>query len=586
MWGMDPNAEPQDYVGVPQGQQLPTPQLQLGSIAPPQIPINPYASQSAPPGSLTATPSQYTAESLAGLAKQQDIAGAQGDVAMQEGQQLADKQNEAAQEKIQQSQDFQRLLQEHAQRHEEDHNRLLSAYGDYAAKAGSLKDPSSQFFEDKGAGARILSGFAAFASGMGAGLLGKATNPFLDYLNQQIEHNFEAHKQNIRDLYDKQVSAGKIQDTDQNWNTYLQESKLKSYELSSAHISNELAGIHANATGATQKLLAQKTQEDLAQQGLDMRAKLSQQQAAQAAAQLANQRATQKEIRTALATAIEKHNDLPEDEARLAAFKDVQALGYDRSALAGPASALGIKTDPKTGDFIVPTSTTPTGTGSEPTVNDNGEVIPPTLDANGKKLKPEQQTQIVDQYRKRLVSIDGNKFVADNEDQAKSLKEYASAEAEAKAANANLNKAWKEGNKGAYDQARNELIELAPKLYGFSRGPSAAQAGEGKEVPGQDVKATVAGQIPEFNLRAGVAGALGGALDPGIAKLQGVQQFSHAHPIITNSEVGQGAAKLQAFGEQLGRLGQQARANLKPIGTATSTSEAKLVKPSEVPDVR
>ena len=383
-----PASEPTDYAGVPQT-SIQTPQYtQPPAITPPQVPANPYARNYAPQGSLTASPTQATAESLGNDENEKGIVEAQGDLAMQEGQDLFNKQMEASNEKIQNSNDYNKMLDRHTQEGEADHNKLIQSYNDYAGKAGSLKDPKNAFFDDHGGiGGRILSGFAAFASGMGAGLLGKAGNPFLDYLNQQITNNFEAHKQNIRDLYDKQVVAGKIADTDQNWNIYENKARQIAYDLASAHITNELQGIKDRATGSTQKLLADKTIADLNQQGIARREELYKTQAAQAAASLAQQRARARQVQTDYQKAIETYSkDYGPDETRQHAFRDLQALGYNRSDLASIAGGVGAKYDQKTGQFVLPEL--PKKEQPE------DDIVPLTDPTTGKRLKPEEREKL------------------------------------------------------------------------------------------------------------------------------------------------------------------------------------------------
>ena len=148
----------------------------------------------------------------------------------------------------------------------EDHDRTMAAYQEYKAKAGTLQDPKNQYFDDNGGFlGRIKSGLAAFASGMSQGLIGKGGNPYLDYLNKQISDNFEAHKKNIQDLYEKEVAAGNIEDTDRNRHVFDQNQQLKFYDLSAAGIKDVLLGIGQSAQNKTAANLALKTAADIDQ---------------------------------------------------------------------------------------------------------------------------------------------------------------------------------------------------------------------------------------------------------------------------------------------------------------------------------
>jgi hypothetical protein len=230
----------------------------------------------------------YVNASLANTGNKQNLLQEQGDIGMKEGQDLADIENTKANEEIAHANDFNSLLGQHIKAHQEDRDRTLQAYQDYAKQAGNLQDPANAYWDDHGKTVgRVLGGLAAFASGMGAGMLGKGGNPYLDYLNKQIEHNFQAHQENIKDLYNKQVAAGKIEDNEDSWRKFQESAKTKYYELATAHFTDLLQGVKSKAQGANIANLAAQTSADLDQQNIDRRNNLAKEQAAQAAAGLA-----------------------------------------------------------------------------------------------------------------------------------------------------------------------------------------------------------------------------------------------------------------------------------------------------------
>jgi len=324
----------------------------------PPAPVTPYAGGAAP-GKITATPTQATAEGLNTLAQKQDVTtqGAEEQAAAHDEQ--AGVLDQAAAQKQKDAADYAHFRAESDERHTLDHQRTMQAYQDYAAKAGSLKDPSSQFWEDKGTGAQMLSGLAAFASGLGAGLTGQGGNPFLDYLNKRIDGNYAAHKQNISDLFDKQVAAGKIADTEDNWTHFQDEAKLKFYDLAHAHVQDMLKSVEQRALGQNVKNLAKQTNLDIEKQKIDMRAGLSHAQAvaaqAAAAAAAADRKAREKEMRESFVKVLDAHDkDLPQEERIQGAFKALGALGYRDEELAPFARGVGAVPGEKPGSWALP----------------------------------------------------------------------------------------------------------------------------------------------------------------------------------------------------------------------------------------
>ena len=228
-----------------------------------QVPTDPLFQPVIKPGQLTANPAEATAAGLSVDTAQQgsEQAGTEANAQAFADQQAAEAKE---QKRIQQEADNEKRAQEAAKAAiDVEHQRHVDAFEDYQKKAGSLKDPSSQFWEDKGTGARVMSGLAAFASGLGAGLTGHGGNPFLDYLNKQIQGDYESHKQNISDLFDKQVAAGKMQNTAQDRAEFERRARFAHYDLASQAVSHQLKGIVAGALGANVKTLGSRTLDDL-----------------------------------------------------------------------------------------------------------------------------------------------------------------------------------------------------------------------------------------------------------------------------------------------------------------------------------
>lgn len=473
------------------------------------------------PGSIRATPQQATSDYLNLLERQKQIAEAGGNNDVETGELLQGKLNEAGLEKQQQAQDYQTFLQDAKSRIDKNAQQAQQAYADFRKKiASSGGDPSEQFWGDKGMAARIVSGFAAFASGLGAGLQGRGGNPFLEHLNQLMQRNFEAHRKGVEDMYNAQVAAGHLTDNAENRNRFEQQAKLNYYELASAHLIPELEGIKANATGQAQRLLADKTIADLMGQGVGLKQQLAHSEAMAQAQAYAMQRQRMKEVREAYEKSLERHKDESPENARIQAFHDMETAGWNRSDLAALASGAGYGYDVGTGRFVTPEVST--GGGSEePHLGPNGKLIIPTYDANGKRLTPEQQHSMEEEWSKRVVTdVDtGNPRLVKNEKSIPTYTEHAQAYPEAVRLTKELEAAWKAGDEGKYHEARNALIELAPKLYGYTRGPSGAQAGE-RAAEGSVYGATVAGQLPEHiplpaRLAPGVTRELGTSTETG-----------------------------------------------------------------------
>ena len=497
--------------GAPQGQVLPAPAVPVqpitiqGQNAPNALPdpedIN--AIPGGPPaGGIRATPQQAVAGHLNNLQRQQELTGEEGQVMSQQGKDLAAIRTQEAAEKAQQSLDFNNLLKANNDRYDAAHAQSQKAYEKYSAAAGSLEDPGKQFFKDSALGSvggHIASAFAAFASGMGAGLTGHGGNPFLDYLNNRIKENFQAHSQNVEDLYKQNVAAGHIEDNLENHNKFMQQAKLASYDLASAHIKPQLERIAASTTGNVQRILAQKTIAQMDDQGITLRQTLSQQEAAQGAAALAQARARQKEMRDNWMKMYDLHTkDRSPEDAADAATAAMVKMGYNMSELAPILKANGYTANEK-GEMVPPVRKKEEemgDLGTEAHYDANGQLVVPTKDAQTGQLIPLKERQEMQKgMEERTVYLNGKPEVARSKTDAENFGKFNRAEMEARRLTAQMEQAIKDRERGSYDQAREALVELAPKLYEYTRGPSGAQAGTTGEGGG-----TVSGQIPEWSL--------------------------------------------------------------------------------------
>jgi len=384
------------------------PQPVASGVQPLQQPNAPPYVDTSKPGALTATPAQATAGNLNLSAGAQNLAGQTGQIQSQEGQQLGAIHDTAAAEKLQQSQDYQNNLQQVSSKLNDDHQRSVQAYNDYAKAAGSLKDPSQQFWADRDAGSRILAGFAAFASGLGG-----TGAQFTNFINTQIANNFDAHKQNIRDLYDKQVAAGKISDSDESHARFMNEAKLKGYDLASMHIQNELQAVADRSGSQVAKVKAGEAINTLQQQDVARRAQYADLLAKQGATAAATARARQKELQENFLKQVNAHvtTGLPEDQARKEAFTDLQGSGLNRSELASLAEGNNIPYDQASGKYVAPVGKLD---------NDPNDPVPTVDAATGRRFKPEEREQM----RQLVVPLpDGTLRMANSPDDAKRVKE-------------------------------------------------------------------------------------------------------------------------------------------------------------------
>lgn len=531
-----PPAQPGPQVPMPQpAAPMPAPQP---PVAPPQAAPLPVPGANAP---VRYSPAQAVGAQQA-LGQQGQDLELKGGAAESEGQDKI-----AAEEARRAAEIAQTKIDEvNAQKAAEEkwnaaHNKHVDMFNKYAEKAGSLKDPSTQFWEDKGQGAHIGAALAGFVSGAGAGF-NHQQDPFIDYLNDRIKGNYEAHRQNIEDLYKASVESGKIADTVENHNKFNQDARLASTKFGELQTDHELKRYAAETNSKVMKVKALQAANTIAGQGVQRGAQLVHDETAQALAQAALQRAKQIEIRAAWTKSYDTNRaKMGDAEASAAATQTVHKLGYNRSELASIDAANNVTTDPKTGELIFPKPAAPQNTSQEPTFDANGNLQEPTRNANGDEIDPKELATKYEADQKRIIKVNGVPTLAKNEESAKKYDIHSNAHSSMVTLLAKAKQAWYAGDRGTYEAVRKNIIELAPEEYGYSRGPSQAQAGEnGKDI--DEAKGTIAGQLPEWEF------------DPiGIQKSAALShQYAPSVPLIgNNSKQGQAKAKLDAFDEFL-----------------------------------
>jgi hypothetical protein len=555
-----------------------------GQLQPPQPAApNPIGGQpyggGTPDQQLSSNPKEATADTLNIIERQKDSDQQQGDVESAGLQKQSDIENAASNETAQQSRDFDQLQQQNQADADAQHQRRLQALDQF--KAQNLKDPSSQFWEDKGQGSRITAALGAFASGLGGGLTGQGGNKFLDFLHGEMENNFNAHKENIDNMYKAAVEEGKIEDNVENRNRFRNQAKLASFELQSEHIKHDLnAAIHGSASKVA-TVTAQKAIAGLDQEGVKARSDYAALLAKQGANGLAAQRARQKEIKDQFFKQVDLHNkDMGENESRQAAIADLQAGGYNDSELAPLMEAQGITANPRTGRYEVP-KTNVEGSVEPSHYDDAGNLVIPSKTAQGKRIDPKEQEQMRKDATEKTATVEeidpatkkpvARKQIFNTKEDAEAYKSVPQAEK----LHATMVKAWDEGDAGTYEQARKQFIEMAPKLLGYKRGPSEAQAG-GIDKTNADAndRATIAGQLPEMQVanRVPFISAFGPVT-------QTEQGFYNRNPLgQTNSYAGQAINKLKGVRTTLDDIKKDLQSNITAPPKPAAPTGAEVAK--------
>ena len=409
MYGIDPTnpdfqpnpmADPNTAAAVPPAPNAPAP------VAP--MP-NPAYQGGTPAGGLTSNPTQFTADLLNINQNQQDNAAATGQVQSQEQQQNADIYAAEAVEKNQQSQDFNQLFTKHAQEGEADHQRSVQAYNNYVASAGGLGDPKDEFWAKKDTGTKILSGLALVASGLGAGLTGQGGNPLMSVIQHQIDQNYDAHKQNIRDLYEAQRAAGAIGDSDLARQEFENKAKVQYFDLASQHVASELKGVAARSGSQLAVLAANDAVNKLQIEAANQRKALYTTQAAAGAASLASTRALEKEFRDRLEKARDSNiaQGYGAEEAQQLAIDQVGKMGFPQS-ITNQAKVENGYTTNANGEFVPPPKKEET----------SSDALIPDTDDTGRRLKPEEKEQL----RQLKVKLpDGSEALANNPQDKKDI---------------------------------------------------------------------------------------------------------------------------------------------------------------------
>jgi hypothetical protein len=568
-------APPQPQQGAAVQAQIPLPgQLQAPNPAPP----NPQGGQvyagGTPEGGLSSTPRQATADTLNNLETGKGLDTKQGDVESEGLAQQAAAETAAADEVRTHETDYNDLLNKNTQAHEKEHNERVAVHQNYLKAAGSLKDPGDQFWEDKGQGARVVASLASFASGMGAGLLGHAGNPFMEHLQKSVDNNYQAHKQNIDDLYRASVESGKILDTEDNHRRFDQNAKLQSYDFSIEHLKHVLNGVKNSSASQVAKVMSDKAVAGLTQEQIAARQNLGISEAKAAANANSGQRARQAAVDADYNKFLEMHTkDMGPAEARAATLEDLKGKGYNASDLASKYAGQGITADPATGQYTIP-KPADSGSSEAPHYDDaTGKLIVPTKTAQGKNIDTKDQEAMTKDLTEKTAKIDGKNVIFNRKEEA----EAATSIPEAERLFGVMENAYKTGDHGALVQAKKQLVELAPKLLGYKRGPSIPQAGESGAKTAEDNaeadRGTIAGQLPDFEVNH-VHVPIPGV--PNIPFPQGVQAGINNNPTgATNSEAGQALAKLRGFKDTLAGIKKEAMAGVRDAPNTTKEDDKK-----------
>ena len=387
----DSSALPQRVMPQPPPQPPPAQVNADGSSMPVQSPAQPFLAGGAKPGALSETPRQASADYQNLSHRQQDLYRQGGNNDLETGQLLSSIYDKDAKEKHDQSQDYKLAFDASNKRQQEAADRTVAIYKDLRSKAGSLKDPANQYFADNGGTvSRVISGLAAFASGFGQGMLGKGGNPYLDYLNKQIENNFNSHKKNIDDLYNTEVAAGSMEDNALNRSKWEQQARLTHYQLSSQEIIPMLESVKATATGRNQQLMAEEGINGLLQNDIGTRQQLAHSDAAADANARQQQRADMIAARGALkdAEALFPPEKFGPDERANGIAKYMAGQGFPLSnpVVGASMEANGQKWD---GKKFVPIN--PTG---QPGTTGEQDDVPLADPRTGRLYTPEEQDKI------------------------------------------------------------------------------------------------------------------------------------------------------------------------------------------------
>ena len=502
----------------------------------------------APPVALGISPQDFQRSQLAGVAQQGDINLANNAVDAEDAAKKLAVRDQQVRDKTQAIADTKSRYDALKQKFDLEHSQIQKAYDASVAATKDEKDPSERFWGNKNAGQKILSAFALVLGGAGGGLMKSGHNAVLDQIQHQIDQNFEEHRDHIKDLYDNQVAAGKIADSSQAEAEFMEKAYLHLNDLADQQVASQLDQISANSTNARVPLLAKQIILDRTQKTDALKHTWFATQAAAGAAQAAQQRKAAEDTRKDYFAALHNHNDLGEDQARVAAFNDMLAAGYPQSYLAPSAQALGVPYDTKTGRFD---TSAIEGAKPAPVTDENGN---PTRDpVTGKLYTPDQRLAMKRDQDEKTVLVDGKPQVAVSKPAAEAWQKFGDSYVNIRANKQKLLDAWQRGDKGAYEQARGVLEEEMPKLYGFTRGPSEGQLGGAAQEGG-----TVGEQIPKFDLldRAAVTNL-------------------HGKPIVGPRVIND--KKLQAFSDDIDKHLQTAKDNtFAPTPTSATPAKPKI----------
>jgi hypothetical protein len=333
-------------------------------------------------------------------------------------------------------------------------------------------DPD-RYWNHKSTGGKILAGIGIILGGLGQGLMRGHSNQAMDVINRAIDQDIDAQKEHINNSW-KDISTTRELDD----NSFNRQMHAQTWQNNYRTAALENVKLQLQSTAA-------KTQSDTVRQNAllgiqdltDQQNKIKNQQyiLGQQAA-MAGQANLQKLTNDADKDTQELMKEGATQEAALASvysrpkYRVLVHSGLGPNNIntnnLGPIGQVVPKTAP--GSESVEQKQSRTVFTDVPKLGPNGI---PLLNEKG---KPEMET---------VPKLAVNKEAADK------YHDHAEVLPTVEKLYKDLRDSWSNNDRGKYTAARENLIELAPKFYGFNRGPSVAQ-----------VKDTIGAAIPEYKL--------------------------------------------------------------------------------------
>lgn len=546
---VDPNAPPPqpganlDAIQV-QNSDQPSPQQVIAQQTQQALPAavasqGPFVSQEAPADQIPISSRQFTAGTVDTNALKSGLATQEGNQKADMLNRVADVQTSKAADAQKNAADFQSDLAIANAKSNAEHIQHQAAYDEYKKVAGNLKDPSSQFWQDKGQGSRITAALALAAGGF------SGNDHFANFLNKEIDNNYNAHKQNIDDLYRGAVEAGKIEDSTENHNRFNADMKLKAYDLARMAFADQIDSETNRGNSKIAKTIGSQVVAGLTQDSLAARRNQAILDAQQATAGRAAAKAKQDKIAEQVLKLHELyHSDYGPEQENAMVAKGLKSLGYTDVEIAPHMTGLGATY--KAGEGWIPPEVKDQG-NVEPTFDEKtNRFLTSSVDSQGKKIKNtnEEQTKL----DARTENVDGVPTVFRTPEHALAQ----NALGQAKDLYKELQNAYQAGDKGKYDSIKGQLLELGPRLLDYKRGPSLGQIGsEERAHQDEESKGTLGVQIPD--------------MPDTIYSTQFAQKIKNSNIGgygANNSPAGIAISKLKQFGKNLDSIEKEVHANI------------------------